>query len=371
MKEKQVRVLHVAPGFLYGGIESRLIDWYKCMNHDLIHFDVVKVTSPEPNPLVDQLEDMGCKVFSIPPLGAHTAFSHFHELKNIIDKGHYDIIHSHSLSYGWYPFLYGRKKSIKVRILHSRTNQTDNTERNLLLKEVLSKLALSLATDYFACSEEAGLWAFGSKHEFHIVRNGIFLNDFMYNKERREEIRNKLNIADCFIIGTVCRFARSKNLEFALRVFAQIYNQNQNARMVLIGDGPMEADLKQLAISLNIKDAVLFLGRREDVGDLLNIFDLFIFPSFYEGFGTVAIEAQANGLPCIISTGVPRTVKVLDDVQFINPTDNDAWIAAIMNSVGKMRSSENNVRTSMASFDIRLTAQWLQDYYLSSISKEA
>lgn len=361
-----VRVLHVAPGFKYGGIESRLVDWYSGMDRNQVHFDVVKVTPDESNPLVEKMRELGAEVYSIPPLKIKTWKQHFSEMKRIIVSGKYDVIHSHSTAYGFYPMLLGKKLGIKKRILHSRTTSYNPGEKHVLVSRCLSKMAIPLATDYFACSEEAGVWAFGRKKSVKVIRNGIMLDDFKFSQEKRYSIRHQLGIGDDeTVYGYVGRFSTAKNIPFLIDVFSEVSKKNRNSKLLLVGDGPLYDELIYLCRENSIEKDVIFAGYQINVADWLNAMDVFVMPSHFEGFGTVAIEAQANGLPCVLSNGFPEVVKVLEHTVLLPLSNIDKWIETLNKYKDYKRRIDSIKIINDKGFNVLETIKFLEEFYAS------
>lgn len=360
-------ILHIVPGFLYGGVESRLIDWYSCINHQKIQFDVIKVTPDTPNNLVDRFEEMGGHVFSIPPLGTKTVFKHIQAVKYLMEKTPYDAVHAHSLEYGLIPLLYAKKMGIQKRVLHNRAAGFNPNEKHILLSKILGKFALWFATDFFACSEEAGKWAFGDNRPVKVIRNGIHLDEFRFDIIQRQEKRDKLQINDRLVLGFVGRFSTAKNVLFLLDVLKNVVDNHDNSVLIMVGDdkGDLAEEFKHKAFDLGLLEHILFAGRQDHVQGWYQIFDVFLLPSHFEGFGTVTIEAQANGLPCIVSNGVPKSVKVTDEVSFLDITDPIPWAQKCLSYVGKERKPGQIERIREAGYDAKRTAEELEAFYLS------
>ena len=362
----KIKVLHIAPGFLYGGIESRLVDWYACMDRANIQFDVIKVTPDQPNSLVKQVEDMGGRVFSIPPLGAKTAFQHFKAVKIIMQATKYDVVHSHSLSYGFYPLFLAKRQNIPLRILHSRTTSYNPREKHILISTALGKLAIPIATNRFACSVAAGEWAFGSR-SFQVINNGIFLDRFQFDESHRAGKRKELGIEGSFVLGYVGRFSSAKNVLFLLDVLQNVIQEQNNAVLIMVGEdqGEIAEQFKAKADKLKLSDHLIYAGRQDQTQMWYSAFDVFLLPSLFEGFGTVAIEAQASGLPCVVSTGVPESVKVSDRISFLDLDDPAAWADKILEYYHCERLPGDIAGIRDAGYDVRTTAKELERLYCS------
>ena len=152
---------------------------------------------------------------------------------------------------------------------------------------------------------------------YRVIHNAINIKQFAYNQQKRDSLRRDLGIENKLVIGNVGRFHFQKNHEFLIRIFAEIHKRNKQSVLLLVGQGELEADIREQVRRLHLEEHVSFLGLRNDVSDLMSAMDVFLFPSVFEGLGIVAIEAQASGLPCIVSTEVPQDAKVTDRIKFI------------------------------------------------------
>ncbi len=367
---KQKKVLHIAPGFLYGGIEKRLVDWYKLMDRDLIRFDVVKVTPDTPNRLVAQIEELGGKVFSIPPLGARTAIAHIQAIRNIVREGNYTAIHSHSLSYGYFPLKEAKKLGCKKRILHSRTIKSNPGEHMVAAKNVLAHLSQIYATDFFACSNEAGDAAFRGRHKFRVINNGIFLDSFTYDQQIRRAKRYELGISDEFVVGYVGRFSPPKNIPFLFRMFALLHKKKPSTKLLVVGDTndipSIKAEVDIITEQNDMSDSIIYAGRQEQTTAWMDAMDAFVLPSLFEGFGTVSVEAQANGLPCVLSDNVPVSTNVTGEAIYL-PLIEERWVEELLGLSSHARNPGDIQKIADAGFDVRTTAKWLEQFYLSEV----
>ena len=368
MSDQVVKVLHVAPGFLYGGIEKRLVDWYSLMDRTRIRFDIVKVTPDKPNPLVDRIREFGGNVYSIPSLGAKTMCAHFDQMRRIIQNGNYKVIHSHGLSYGYYPLKIGQRIGIEKRILHSRTTDHNPGERQIWIKELLAHRAMGYATDYFACSKEAGEFAFRGKHSFRVIDNGIFLEEYTFDHDKRQKKRRELGLDGSFVLGYVGRLSPPKNIPMLFEVFGRMYSSLPTTKLLVVGsiddDKVVYEEAIRIASRYNALGNVIFAGRQDSITPWLNVMDVFLMPSHFEGFGTVAIEAQANGLPCLLSEAVPKSTCVSESVKYL-PFEVGKWVEEVQLLRNKERHAGDIKRIADAGFDVRLTAKWLQDFYMA------
>lgn len=366
---KPIKVLHYIPGFDLGGIESRLLDWYKNIDRSKIQFDVLILTDLD-NELVRKIELLGGNVYKINSFSPKTVITFRRDVKNFFKKNHdYSVIHCHSLTTGYFILKEAKKYGISSRIIHSRTTSFNNDEKHPFVKNLMKNKTPLFATDYFACSIEAGEWAFSNKllrsRKFEVINNGIEAQKFVFNLEKRKELRKSLKLEDKFVIGNVARFSPPKNHEFILKVFSEVLKQNKNSELIFIGEGPTENKIKQMAKEMDILDNVLFLGRQNNVEDYMQCMDVFLFPSYFEGFGTVAVEAQAAGLPCVVSEGVPKSVDITNLIEHLPlATGPVKWANQILQYKECYERKNMYTEITKAGFNVETTAKWLEKFYL-------
>ena len=168
-------------------------------------------------------------------------------------------------------------------------------------------------------SKQAAISLFGPQwnidNRYRIIQCGI--NVDLFNKAvNKKTIRNKLGIkSNSRVIGHVGRFSEQKNHPFIIDVFSEILKIDSSIRLLLIGDGENLLDIKKLALRKDIEDKIIFTGLRHDIAELmLGAMDIFLVPSLWEGLGLVIIEAQAAGLPCILSDNIPNEADIIPDL---------------------------------------------------------
>lgn len=191
------------------------------------------------------------------------------------------------------------------------------------MNKVLYPFFLLLYTHGFACGKDAGKWMFHNK-PFEIIRNGINLKQYRYNEVVRSEYRKKLDVGRRTVIGHIGNFVDQKNHTFLLDAFAELLKMDENYLLLLISEGSLLEEIKEKARVLQIEDNVVFTGKTTVVQHYLQAMDLFVLPSLYEGLPVVLIEAQAAGLPCIVSDRVTKEADLTDSITYIpinNPKD--------------------------------------------------
>ena len=195
------------------------------------------------------------------------------------------------------------------------------------------------------------------------MNNAIDAKKFIYNEEVRKQKRVELGVEDKFVIGHVGRFNLQKNHEFLVKRFADFAKTNEDAILVLIGNGELQEKIKEMAKEYGIETKVKFLGLREDIPQLLQAMDLFLFPSLFEGLPVTLVEAQAAGLPCVISDMITDEIMITDQISKVSLSGNTSlW----NQEIAKYRYSKrkNTIEDIIEhGFDIEKNARWLEEFY--------
>lgn len=365
---KSIRVLHVVVNMNRGGAETLLMNLYRNVDRTKVQFDFLTFKEG----VFDQeIKELGGTIHRIPYINEVGHFGYINALNNFFSTHNdYTIVHSHLNRMSGLVVRAAKKFGIRYCISHSHNT---GGEGGALAKAYkwYSGLFIPSYSDYtFACSEAAAKWLFGKKaNAAKLLNNGIEPEMFTYSPEVRKMVRRELGINDQCVIGHVGRFTKQKNHKFLIEVFAEFVKRRPNSILLLCGDGILRKDIEKRAADLNIQDKVKFLGVRSDINLLLQAFDLFLFPSLHEGLPVTLIEAQAAGVPCLLSGEITDEVDLgLGLVKFLDLTDTDQWATELEKlTVKKIERHPSNLKMlSDRGYDIKTTAKWLQDFYLSN-----
>lgn len=294
------------------------------------------------------------------------------DIKQILNVYHIDILHVNSglhITHG-IVLLYGKLFKINKRISHAHGINMKYKKNTLSVKEklecqILKKLIVSNANILIACSKETGEIVFGSKTRYHILKNGIDLDSFMYSEKLRTKSREDFNLTDQFVVGTIARFSKVKNYPFLINSFEMILKNKENAMLLLVGDGEEKEEILAMVKQKGIEKNVIFAGHTNEVTKYLHIMDVFVLPSFTEGLSLVTVEAQVSGLPCVVSTGLPDEVLLTDKIQKYPLSDGFSKWANYILEFEKYTVRKNNIGVIREQgFDIRDTVQSLEELYL-------
>lgn len=288
-------------------------------------------------------------------------------LYKLLRREKYDIIHVHGSSCIMaLELAVAALARIPVRIAHSHNTDCLHRRAHMLMKP-LFRLCVNAR---FACGQAAGQWLFGSK-PFHIIPNGIHMDKFLYDPERRSQFRRELGIGeDKRVFGHVGLFIYEKNHAF-LVALAKAMKAAENWQLLLVGSGPYLEEIRRSVEAAGLTDKVIFTGRVYGASGYMQAMDAFLLPSHYEGLPFVLIEAQASGLPCLVSENVSREADVTKTLQFL-PIDSVApWlsaIAALDTGSRKARSLASAKALTQAGYDLTENAKELRRLYASLLS---
>lgn len=269
-----------------------------------------------------ELTQRGCRIIHmIPPSAGYAAY--WRTLTKLIREEQYDVIHCHTMfSSGW-AMMAGKKYGVPIRISHShsiRGNEKRGFVKNTY-ENFMRRLILRYATHLVGCGKSAGNWLYGErvfKERGILIYNGIGLDRFVFDDTVRGTIRQQLGLNDRFVIGHAGHLAPVKNQDFLLELMPLVLQNRPNAFLLLLGEGPDRGALEEKIRSLGLGDRVRLMGNVRNVHEYLSAMDVFVFPSRYEGMPLAMIEAQTNGLPCVISSNIPDDVHLTELVQALS-----------------------------------------------------
>lgn len=363
---KPIRVLQMIGSLNIGGSQTVVLNLYKAINKDLIQFDFI-IDKPNERELVPVVEELGATVYTLPTfrgtnyLEVRNAWDHFFRL-----HPDYKVLHSHVRSYASLYFPIAKRYGVKT-IIHSHS--TSNGKGSSAIFKAFLQYPLRYQADYFlSCSDEAGEWLYGrrvvSSGRYHLLQNSINLEQYYPDAQKRILVRKELGVEDKIVYIHVGRFHASKNHVFLLQVFAELIKENKNVELLIVGDGELRDEIKKEIIQLGLDRYVHMLGMRNDIPDLLRAADCFVFPSIWEGLPVTVIEAQAAGLPCVISANVTDKVFISPLAHKV-PIDQgiQKWISCLGSLSMDRQDVSENIRA--AGFDVNETAKWITRLYFS------
>lgn len=371
MKEK-IRILQIISNLeTCNGITSYLLNYYKNidLNKFQIDFLVCKDMNTDSQKNFEFLSKNGSHIYYLQQIGIKNMFGALRKMNDFFRKNasKYDIVHCHMLNNGAFFLHYAKKYGVRIRILHSHVTQSADIIFKKIRNDLLIPIAIKNATHYFACSEEAGKFIF-KKNNFIVINNAINIERFKYNEKIRRNMREKFKIREeDIVIGNVGRLCPQKNQLFLLDIFKKMSDKKLNLKLIMIGDGPWKYDIQNKMEKMKLEQNIILLEPQENIENFYQMFDLFLFPSRYEGLGIVLIEAQTSGLKCYASDVIPTRAQITENyyVQSLEDSDEE-WaekILEILKDNSQRESKEENAR--MYGYDIKNESKKLEKIYIN------
>lgn len=359
-----IRVLHVVTYMGRGGLETMLMNYYRHIDRSKVQFDFLTHRQGHFE-YDDEIEELGGKIYHLPKLNPFS-ISYRKELKRFfLSHKEYKIIHVHQDCMSSVILKVAKECNVPVRIAHSHANSQDKNIKypiKLFYKQFIPKYA----TELMACSKSAGDWMFEGT-PYKVVKNAIDIDVYKFDEDKYAEMRKKLGVNDSeILIGHIGRFSPAKNHKFLIEVF-DIIRHKVNAKLLLVGDGNLRQEIEKEISELGLKGNVMLAGVQTDVSIYLQAMDVFVLPSLYEGLGIVAIEAQAAGIPCVISDRIPTETIISDSVEIMSLNDKkELWADRIIN-LSKVQKTDTSKLVREAHYEISKNAEKLQNYYINAL----
>lgn len=329
MSEKQpIIVAQVMGKWLGNGVESVIMNYYRHLDHSKVQFDFICDEDSTRIPY-DEIKKLGGRVFLVPKY--QNLPKYLKALEKLFKENQYRIVHANLSTLSVFPLYVAKKVGVPIRIAHSHSISSPKEWKRNLIKNILRPFSKRYATDYFACSELAGRYLFGNKAfdqgKVKIIHNAIDIEKFKFDEVARKKLRKEFGIKDStIVIGHVGRFVQTKNHTFLVDVFKKYHEKKPDSKLLLIGIGPLENQIKDKIRKLDLVDSVIFLGQRDDINKLYSVMDIFCLPSLYEGLPVVGVESQAAGLPIIFSNGVSHEAIISKNAKIVPNQETGAYI---------------------------------------------
>ena len=374
-----IRILNVIGRMDRGGIETLIMNVYRHIDRSQVQFDFLAHYGKENADYNAEIRELGGRIYEMPVIKTtekthyEKFFAYRRALKQFFrEHPEYRVIHGHMTNTAAIYMPIAKKQGkVTCCIAHSHSTETHKTVSRLtaLGTDLLRRPIRRISTDYFSCSEAAALWLFRQEDldagRVTVIKNGVDVERFRFNEEIRDRLRRELGVEDKTVIGHVGRFFAQKNHTRLLDIFAAYHRANPNSVLLLVGEGELQEAARKKVDALGLTDHVRFLGLRADVEQLLQAFDLFLMPSLYEGMPVVGVEAQASGLPMVVSDTVTPELDVTGRVRFVSLTCSpEEWAAAMDEMLAAFPRTDTTEALRRSGYDIETTAAFLQEFYL-------
>lgn len=310
----RIKILHITGAMNIGGTETMLINLYRKVNKEII-FDFISYSDKEAY-YDKEIEKLRGTVIRLKPPSERGFIGAIKDIRKVIKQnGPYNAVHTHMLFNCGIAMIAAYLSGVNIRVSHAHTTADNST--SLIRKVYISIMTLLIkvfSTDFLACSDGAGKYLFGNNivnnKRYKMLPNYINYEKFI-NSNHKNKIRAEFGIKDDdIVIGHIGRFITAKNHTFLIDVANEMIQKNNKVKLMLVGIGDFEEEIKEKVKKLGIASNVYFLGIRDDIPAVLSSMDLFILPSISEGLGLVLLEAQASKLPCLVSEAIQPEVDL-------------------------------------------------------------
>lgn len=355
------RVLHFQGRMGLGGAESFMMNLYRGIDRNSFQFDFLIYDDFEDvQDYHKEIEKLGGRIFVVKNPKKNIA-KYLLQVNHLLKTEKFDIAHNEVYFGGGINLWLAKKNKIKKRIAHSHA--TEDGKGNGFIKKIVRKffhwLLMHTATDFVAVSTEAGKSLFGN-HPFQLVHNGIDLNLYRVSRERILKKRVELGIPeDAFVVGNIGRLEDQKNQTFLISIFNELRKTQENAQLLIIGEGSKRLVLEKRIREFGVRESVKLLGERNDIPELLGIMDVFVMTSLYEGLPMVGLEAQASRKKVVLSDTISPDTALTPLVSFISLNEPEStWVDAILK-----KPYVNEITDELEKYDVTYTVKQMTAIY--------
>ena len=361
-----IKILQVFTTLNRGGAETNFMNYVRQM--DLKQFKIDVVVHREAIGAYEQeLQSMGIPIHRLPAITPLNYWRYQQAAKALLINGQYDIVHSHISELSIWLLKSAKQLHLPVRIVHAHLSSAKMDLKwpiRLYWRSQLRKFA----NIGFTCSDAASRWLFKNPlqwGEIQLMRNAVNTSEWQFNLEKRNKIRDKFGITNCINWVHVGRFNTQKNHKFLIQLFKQFNNVHSNSNLFLLGEGNLANEIATQIKALNLEGKVHCMGTVSNVKEYLQAMDIMVFPSLFEGLPVSIIEAQATGLPCVLSDTISGEVAIVPElIRFVSLKANlESWLKTINEQLQIKRTAQSE-SIKLSGYDILDNVKSLEAIYL-------
>lgn len=370
-----IRVLQVISKPQIGGVETMLMNVYRNIDRSKVQFDFTS-HDIDYGGYYDEIHKLGGKVINIKPIREIGVINYIKQIKRVVKENKYTVVHSHISINNAFVLLGAKLGGAKIRISHAHTTTTEkpNTLKYNIVTSIMKQINKMVATKYCACGKLAGEFLYGKKNvqkgKVQIINNAINIDRFKEYYGKKESIKKKYNIpSNVKTVGHIGRFdGPVKNHKFIIKIAEKLKEENRlkDYLFILVGNGENIEKYKKEVKEKELTDNIIFFGISNNIPEVMQLFDVFVLPSLYEGLPVVSVEAQAAGIRSVVSDKVTREIDLgigLVDFAGINDEDIDDWIKLLNKEEIKLDYEviENSLKKN--GFDISVSVKSFYKLY--------
>lgn len=372
--EKKIKLLFVLGSMHNGGTEVFVMNYFREIEKTKFDIDFLLVQGNEEY-FKNEIETSGSHIYHLSNTNGGKYYKNIGKISNFFSEHEYDIIHIHSCSLRFLVLMafFAKKKQTGIVIGHAHSVGEPTGSFVDYIARLIMKGMASHYLDYgMACSTDSAEGKYTKKfiqsNRYKMIPNAIDTKKYAFSDGIRRKIRNRYNLEDQFVIGIVGRLEKWKNQSFLIEA-TKIVQETADVYLMIVGDGDIRADLEKQAESLGLEDKVIFTGAVNNANEYYSAMDLFCLPSYAEGFPFVLVEAQANGLKCLISDTTTREVDISGTSIFLPIQDPKVWAENIVKNKNS-RISPETIQRVKEKYDIHYSAKDLERYYIAVVQRK-
>lgn len=362
-----MKVLQVGLSNNPGGVEAFAMNYFRELQKKDVIFDFVCMYGKIA--YEDEIQALGGQIFNVPNVKTNY-FGYKKEFLKILENENYDAVHVNMLSAAnMVPLRLAHRAGVKKVIAHSHNASAPGIVRNVMHMVNRGKIS-RYANVKAACGKKAAEFMFGERSvqngDVHLMQNAVDIQRYLFFEEKRRKIRELLGWENKFVVGHVGRFEAQKNHAAVIEIFREVLKTEPDAKLCLVGDGEFKSSVEEKVRECGLTDSVYFAGVRTDVENYLSAMDVFLMPSLFEGLPFALVEAQANGLPCVVSDTISREAFLTEKICVLSLQQAyHDWAECIVQYQGYQRQDNTEVsdRLERAHFDIKVEAGRLKSLY--------
>lgn len=337
-----IRVLQCVVNMNRGGAETLLMNVYRNIDRDLFQFDFL--TSYE-GAYDEEINQLGGRIYRIPYVEHGNILNYKKHLKKFfLQHSDYRIVHAHMNEMNAMVLAAAKQAGVQWCISHSHAAAIEGNVAARCLKKMIGTSVNKNADVRLACSDEAGKHLYKGM-SYTVINNGVNCAAFQYNEQARQRLRCAYGIDENeTIILHVGRYSKPKNHAFLIDVFRAYQKINNDSRLFLLGSGELETEIRKYVSDLGLEESVVFLGSKSNVYEYTSMADLFLFPSLFEGLPLSVVEAQAAGLPCVISAHLSNEINITNLIHRISLDSSAEEWAVKLRTIGRTKNRERYAR---------------------------
>lgn len=344
-----------------GGVISCVLNFYRHIDRTKFQFDFFTYGE---SPYDEEIRSLGGRVFYFSD--THNFVKAYFDLRRYFSLENYYAVHAHMTSLSFVPLLAAKSRGIKHRICHAHST-THIKDKNWIIKNILKRLSKMSASRMAGCSLYSSGWLYGEKDSYYafLLHNAIDLKRFGFVEKKDEELAKKYNLGGKKIIGSIGRLVFQKNYGFLIDAFYHLSKKKSDVDLVIVGDGKEKEKLLAKIQKLNLQQRVHILPDIKNVEEYYKIFDLFVLTSRFEGLPLVAVEAQAVGVPCLLSSEITKEVELGGKCEFLPIKESKIWADKMLNMLESTYRYDATSEIIDAGYEITTESVKLMQFYSS------